>query len=96
MAMETITVTGQDWFDLSAKLNEITLTDGKTYTIQSMENQISCYQGVAVPTGIAGNVINPVFQLFKFTFKTGDVIALKVNNYLNLATLNHITISEVA
>jgi len=38
MAMETITVTGQEWFDLSTKLEEITLTDGKTYTIQSEEN----------------------------------------------------------
>ena len=95
--METIVIDNNEWFDLSDKLTKLTLTDGKTYIVQAHENQILCNQGSAVPTDEHdGLLLNPIIQAWRFTFATGDVIALRVGNFLNLTTQNHITIAEVA
>lgn len=94
--METIVITDNEWFDISGKLEKITFTNDKTYIIQAQENQIFVNQGSALPTEPTdGLLLNPIEQFFKFTFKTGDVIAVRVGNFLNMATINHITVAEV-
>lgn len=93
--METITVINEEWFDLSAKLNNITLTNDKIYNIQSLENQIYCYKGTELPTEpVAGALINPVTQCFRFKFRTNDVVALRVNK-TTVSKTSHITIMEI-
>ena len=94
--METIVIDNLNWFDLSTKLESLTLTNGKTYEIQAQENQIRFFKGAAVPTeATAGFIVNPITQSVRFDFATGDVIALRVNNFLNMANINHITVAEV-
>lgn len=92
--METIESNDNKWFDLSDKLEDITLTVGKTYIIQPKKNPINCFQGETEPTKPNdGLSVHPPYQSLKLTHKTGESIFIRDEHFPS--TVNYITIVEV-
>lgn len=91
--METITVNDEEWFDLSTKLQTLTLTNDEVYVLQPLDNEIYYNKSTSLPTGIKGCLIEAK-KFLKFKYTTGKIIGLKVNR-TTLSKTTTITVAEV-